>query len=53
MDYIEACLELSFRESGSVCKKGGKHLMRDGICLSLEEVVKATDTEETGLSLVN
>lgn len=32
-------------------KRGEEHVLQDGICLSLKEIVKATVTEENVLSL--
>lgn len=34
-------------------ERGEEHLMRDGICLSLEDTVRAVDIGETGLLTKN
>lgn len=43
MKFIEVGVELPVRKSGSDWKK-----VRDWICLSLDEKMKATDTGQTG-----
>lgn len=44
---------VAFPKNWQGLKRGRRHLVRDGVCSSLQKMVKATNTSATGLSLEN